>query len=220
MYLVVSLATGHTLASVLAQALVVREIFRTGLGLGLVTQLGEHLSNIWGALSLNLSTVKKGGTKEEGSQQVRPGLGELWTSVWRGLWEVPTSLQVFESLTKGVCVKTSGTQAGNSFNLRNHQSPLSFSRHRRKSSVSDSFSNLVHRPTMDQFTEGGASQMPFQAWALVAQRGEGRVEGRGRRGQERKVLHSRVPMEAEQWPGAFGGRDRTGEAQPPNNIIS
>lgn len=68
-----SLATGHTLASVLAQALVIQEIFRPGLGLGLVTQLVELLSSIWGALSLDLSRVKKGGTKEEGSQQVLPG---------------------------------------------------------------------------------------------------------------------------------------------------
>lgn len=105
---VVSLATGHTPASVLAQALVIQEIFRPGLGLGLVTQLAELLSSIWGALSLNHSTVEKGGTKEEGSQQVHPGLGELWTSVSRGLWEVPTSLPVFGSLAKGVCVKTSG----------------------------------------------------------------------------------------------------------------
>lgn len=68
-----SLATGYTLASVLAQALVIQEIFRPELGLGLVTQLVELLSSIWGALSLDLSRVKKGGTKEEGSQQVRPG---------------------------------------------------------------------------------------------------------------------------------------------------
>lgn len=64
--------------------------------------------------------------------------------------------------------------------------------------MSDSFSNLVHRPTMDQFTEGGASEMPFPAWALVAQRGEGSVEGSGGRGEERKVLPSPVPREAEQ----------------------
>lgn len=53
--------------------------------------------------------------------------------------------------------------------------------------MSDSLSNLVHRPTLDQFTEGMAFQVSFQAWALVAQRGEGsvegRMEGRGREGR-------------------------------------
>lgn len=56
-----SLATGHTLTSVLAQVLVIQEIFRSQLGLGLVTQLVELLSSIWGTLSLDLSRVKKGG---------------------------------------------------------------------------------------------------------------------------------------------------------------
>lgn len=58
--------------------------------------------------------------------------------------------------------------------------------------MSDSLSNLVHRPTMDQFTEGGASEMPFPAWALVAQRGEGSVEwSGGERGGEKSSLFSR-----------------------------
>lgn len=53
--------------------------------------------------------------------------------------------------------------------------PFSLPRHRKKSSVTDSFSSLVHRPTMDQFTEGVASSRmssqscrpraaQFQAW--------------------------------------------------------
>lgn len=41
------------------------------------------------------------------------------------------------------------------------------SRHRKKSSVSDSFSNLVHRPTIDQFTEGVSSMCQ----ALMGQKG-------------------------------------------------
>lgn len=40
-------------------------------------------------------------------------------------------------------------------------------RHRKKSSVSDSFSNLVHRPTIDQFTEG----VSFMCQALMGQKG-------------------------------------------------
>lgn len=45
---------------------------------------------------------------------------------------------------------------------------------------------------MDQFTEGGASEMPFPAWALVAQRGEGSVEwSGGERGGEKSSLFSR-----------------------------
>ena len=70
--------------------------------------------------------------------------------------------------------------------------PLFLSRHRKKSSVTDSFSNLVHRPTMDQFTEGVVSSRmssqprwpqaaQFQAWEgwegavilLVSLRGRG-----------------------------------------------
>lgn len=36
------------------------------------------------------------------------------------------------------------------------------SRHRKKSSVTDSFNNLVHRHTVDQFTEGVAPRMSSQ----------------------------------------------------------
>lgn len=36
--------------------------------------------------------------------------------------------------------------------------------------MSDSFSNLVHRPTIDQFTEGVASKMSSPAWMLSGSR--------------------------------------------------
>jgi hypothetical protein len=83
--------------------------------------------------------------------------------------------------------------------------------------MTDSFSNLVHRPTIDQFTEGVASKRSSPALTLVAP-GPGRGGKRGR--EERKVIHSSVPKEAvlqpNAWPLAFGGRLSTGEAQPPN----
>lgn len=43
--------------------------------------------------------------------------------------------------------------------------------------MTDSFSNLVHRPTMDQFTEGVASEVSSPAWTLV-------VPGPGRGGEK------------------------------------
>lgn len=51
-----------------------------------------------------------------------------------------------------------------------NRGPFFLFRHRKKSSVTDSFSNLVHRPTMDQFTEGVASRMPSPpCWPQAAQ---------------------------------------------------
>lgn len=48
--------------------------------------------------------------------------------------------------------------------------PFFLFRHRKKSSVTDSFSSLVHRPTMDQFTEGVASRLSSQPrWPQAAQ---------------------------------------------------
>lgn len=53
--------TGHTPTSTLAQALGIQETIRPGLGVGIMTQLAEHLLSIWGALGLNPSPVEKGG---------------------------------------------------------------------------------------------------------------------------------------------------------------
>lgn len=52
-------------------------------------------------------------------------------------------------------------------------------RYRKKSSVTDSFSNLVHRPTMDQFTEGVAPR------CLLNSAGPGQPSARSREGEGR-----------------------------------
>lgn len=83
--------------------------------------------------------------------------------------------------------------------------------------MSDSFSNLVHRPTIDQFTEGVASKMSSPAWTLVAL-------GPGRGGEKScSFWCSQGGCALAEclghgclWPMAFGGRVRAGEAQPPN----
>lgn len=59
--------------------------------------------------------------------------------------------------------------------------PFVLFRHRKKSSVTDSFSNLVHRPTMDQFTEGAAPQDVLSA--LLAPGSPGPGPGRDGKGK-------------------------------------
>lgn len=63
----------------------------------------------------------------------------------------------------------------------NDQRLLLLFRYRKKSSVTDSFSNLVHRTTMDQFTEGVAPR------CLLSPAGPGQPRPRPREGQEGRV---------------------------------
>lgn len=85
--------------------------------------------------------------------------------------------------------------------------------------MTDSFSNLVHRPTIDQFTEGMTSKMSSPAWTVVAPgpgREEGSVEGR-REKLFIPVIPRRLCYSPDAWDtGVSGGRLKTREVQPSN----